>query len=86
MSVSVKIEDELYAQAKVQATAEHRSIAGQIGRIADLHGFAARRVRDRDVPHASRLQGCPQTPPSMEPIFLCSMPEDSVLGLAETCS
>ena len=30
MSVSVKIEDELYAQAKVQATAEHRSIAGQI--------------------------------------------------------
>ena len=30
MSVSVRIEDELYAQAKVQATAEHRSIAGQI--------------------------------------------------------
>jgi len=30
MSVSVRIEDELYAQAKVQAAAEHRSIAGQI--------------------------------------------------------
>ena len=28
--------------------------AGQIGRIADLHGFAARRVRDKDVPNASR--------------------------------
>jgi len=30
MSISVRIEDELYAQAKAQATAEHRSIAGQI--------------------------------------------------------
>ena len=28
--------------------------AGQIGRIADLHGSAARRVRDKDVPNASR--------------------------------
>ena len=28
-------------------------IAGQIGRIADFHGSAARRVRDRDVPNAS---------------------------------
>jgi|GEM_PF-6204978 len=27
--------------------------AGQIGRTADLHGFAARRVRDMDVSHAS---------------------------------
>jgi len=27
--------------------------AGQIGRIADLHGFAARRGRDTDVPNAS---------------------------------
>ncbi len=31
--------------------------AGQIGRIADLHGFAARRVRDTDVPYASSVQG-----------------------------
>jgi len=32
-------------------------IAGQIGRTADLHGFAARRVRDKDVPNASRSHG-----------------------------
>ena len=31
--------------------------AGQIGRTADLHGFAARRVRDMDVPYASSVQG-----------------------------
>ena len=31
--------------------------AGQIGRTADLHGFAARRVRDMDVSHASSPQG-----------------------------
>ena len=32
-------------------------IAGQIGRTADLHGFAARRVRDMHVPNASRSHG-----------------------------
>jgi len=32
-------------------------IAGQIGRTADLHGIAARRVRDMDVSHASSPQG-----------------------------
>ena len=32
-------------------------ISGQIGRTADLHGSAARRVRDKDVPNASRSHG-----------------------------
>jgi len=32
-------------------------IAGQIGRTADLHGSAARRVRDMEVPNASRSHG-----------------------------
>ena len=31
--------------------------AGQIGRIAGLHGNAARRARDKDVPSASIVQG-----------------------------
>ena len=31
--------------------------AGQIGRTADLHGFAARRVPDMDVPYASSVHG-----------------------------
>ncbi|PZN77547.1 MAG: hypothetical protein DM484_14775 [Candidatus Methylumidiphilus alinenensis] len=31
-------------------------IAGQIGRIADLHGSAAQRVRDMDVPNAFSFQ------------------------------
>ena len=31
--------------------------AGQIGRTTDLHGSAARRVRDMDVPYASSVQG-----------------------------
>ncbi len=31
--------------------------AGQIGGIADLHGFAARRVQDKDVLYASSVQG-----------------------------
>ncbi len=30
MSVAVRIDDELYAQAKIKAEAEHRSIEGQI--------------------------------------------------------
>ena len=35
--------------------------AGQIGGIADLHGFAARRVQDKDVLYASSVQGWQST-------------------------
>ena len=73
MSVSVKIEDELYAQAKVQATAEHRSIAGQIeyrakvGRAAldnpDLQvSFIAESLLSMDEP---REQATPFMPRSL---------------------